>query len=125
VLLTTHYMEEADTLCERLAIMDHGRILALDTPIGLKRSVDADTVVTITAAGEMAELARVLASAEGVAKAEPSPRGVQVQVRGGKGIVPRLMTTAVEAGFDVTDLSVAEPTLETVFIQLTGKDLRD
>ena len=125
VLLTTHYMEEADTLCERLAIMDHGRILALDTPIGLKRSVDADTVVTITAAGEMAELARVLASAEGVAKAEPSPRGVQVQVRGGKGIVPRLMSTAVDAGFDVTDLSVAEPTLETVFIQLTGKDLRD
>ena len=105
--------------------MDHGRILALDTPIGLKRSVDADTVVTITAAGEMAELARVLASAEGVAKAEPSPRGVQVQVRGGKGIVPRLMSTAVDAGFDVTDLSVAEPTLETVFIQLTGKDLRD
>ena len=125
VLLTTHYMEEADTLCSRLAIMDHGRILALDTPTGLKRSVDADTVVTISAAGDADALASALARAEGVVKAEPSPRGVQVQVRGGRGIVPRLMTTASEAGFEVTDVSVAEPTLETVFIQLTGKDLRD
>ena len=47
ILLTTHYMEEADQLCKRLAIMDHGQILALDTPTGLKRSVDADTVVTV------------------------------------------------------------------------------
>ena len=125
VLLTTHYMEEADSLCERLAIMDHGTILALDSPAGLKRSVDADTVVTIAAAGDLAALAGVLAGAEGVTKTETTPRGVQVQVRGGKGIVPRLMSTAVDAGFDVTDLSVAEPTLETVFIQLTGKDLRD
>ena len=125
VLLTTHYMEEADTLCSRLAIMDHGRILALDTPTGLKRSVDADTVVTISAAGDADALASALARAEGVVKAEPSLRGVQVQVRGGRGIVPRLMTTASEAGFEVTDVSVAEPTLETVFIQLTGKDLRD
>ncbi len=125
VLLTTHYMEEADTLCSRLAIMDHGRILALDTPTGLKRSVDADTVVTISATGDADALASALARAEGVVKAEPSPRGVQVQVRGGRGIVPRLMTTASEAGFEVTDVSVAEPTLETVFIQLTGKDLRD
>ncbi|HEY4331137.1 MAG TPA: ATP-binding cassette domain-containing protein [Ilumatobacteraceae bacterium] len=125
VLLTTHYMEEADTLCGRLAIMDHGRMLALDTPAGLKRSVDADTVVTVTAAGDAAALAAALATAENVVKAEATPRGVQVQVRGGRGIVPRLMTSAADAGFEVSDVSVAEPTLETVFIQLTGKDLRD
>ncbi len=125
VLLTTHYMEEADTLCGRLAIMDHGRMLALDTPAGLKRSVDADTVVTVTADGNPAALASVLAGAENVVKAEASPRGVEVHVRGGRGIVPRLMTSAADAGFDVSDVSVAEPTLETVFIQLTGKDLRD
>ena len=125
VLLTTHYMEEADSLCERLAIMDHGQILALDTPAGLKRSVDADTVVTISAPGDPAALAAALRSAENVTKAEPSPRGVAVNVRGGRGIVPRLMTSAADAGFEVTDLSVEEPSLETVFIQLTGKDLRD
>ena len=125
VLLTTHYMEEADTLCQRLAIMDHGRILALDTPQGLKRSVDADTVVTVTASGDASALAAAFRGGEGVVKAEVSPRGVQVHVQGGRGIVPRLMTTAAAAGFEVSDLSVAEPTLETVFIQLTGKDLRD
>ncbi|MCU1396522.1 MAG: daunorubicin resistance transporter ATP-binding subunit [Ilumatobacteraceae bacterium] len=125
VLLTTHYMEEADELCGRLAIMDHGRILALDTPDGLKRSVDADTVVTITAAGDAGALAKALATAADVVKAEATPRGVEVHMHGGHGIVPRLMTTASEAGFEVSDVSVAEPSLETVFIQLTGKDLRD
>ncbi len=125
VLLTTHYMEEADSLCGRLAIMDHGRILALDTPDGLKRSVDADTVVTVTAGGDAGQLATALATATGVVKAEATPRGVEVHMRGGAGIVPRLMATAADAGFDVSDVSVAEPSLETVFIQLTGKDLRD
>ncbi|MCU1400574.1 MAG: daunorubicin resistance transporter ATP-binding subunit [Acidimicrobiales bacterium] len=125
VLLTTHYMEEADELCGRLAIMDHGRILALDTPDGLKRSVDADTVVTITAAGDAGGLATALASGDGVVKAEATPRGVEVHMRAAPGIVPRLMTSAADAGFEVTDVSVAEPSLETVFIQLTGKDLRD
>ena len=125
VLLTTHYMEEADSLCGRLAIMDHGRILALDTPAGLKRSVDADTVVTVTAAGDAEALATAFIAAEGVVKAESTPRGVEVHMHGSRGIVPRLMTTAAEAGFEVSDVSVAEPSLETVFIQLTGKDLRD
>ncbi len=125
VLLTTHYMEEADVLCERVAIMDHGRMLALDTPAGLKRSVDADTVVTVSA-GDDARLADALRGAEGVVKSEVGARGgVTVHVRGGRGIVPRLIATASESGLDVTDISVAEPTLETVFIQLTGKDLRD
>ncbi len=125
VLLTTHYMEEAEVLCERVAIMDHGRMLALDTPAGLKRSVDADTVVTVSA-GDDDRLADALRSAEGVVKSEVGARGgVVVHVRGGRGIVPRLISTAAEAGLDVTDISVAEPTLETVFIQLTGKDLRD
>ena len=125
VLLTTHYMEEADSLCGRLAIMDHGEILASDTPSGLKRSVDADTVATITASGDASALAAAFASAADVVKAEATSRGVEVHVRGGRGIVPRLMTIAGDAGFDVSDLSIAEPSLETVFIQLTGKDLRD
>jgi ABC-2 type transport system ATP-binding protein len=125
VLLTTHYMDEADALCGRVAIMDHGRILALDTPAGLKRSVDADTVVTVAADGELGGLARALAAADGVTKAEVGGHAVQAHVRGGRGVVPRLLGAAVDAGFPVTDVAIAEPTLETVFIQLTGKDLRD
>src|SRR4051794_22709046 len=125
ILLTTHYMEEADQLCQRVAIMDHGRILALDTPGGLKRSVDADTVVTVAADSGAASLDAAFASIEGVTKTDPTPEGVVVHVRGGRGILPRLLQAAEAAGIEVNDLSVAEPTLETVFISLTGKDLRD
>jgi ABC-2 type transport system ATP-binding protein len=125
ILLTTHYMEEADQLCKRVAIMDHGRILALDTPQGLKRSVDADMAVTVVADGEPAVLADVLAGLDGVTGAEVAGGGVSVGVRGGRGVVPQLLSAAVDAGFAVTDLAMDEPTLETVFIQLTGKDLRD
>ena len=59
IMLTTHYMEEADKLCDRVAIMDHGKILALDTPADLKRSVGADTIVTVKAAGDADRLSEV------------------------------------------------------------------
>ena len=60
ILLTTHYMEEADRLCRRVAIMDHGRILALDAPGGLKASVGADTILTVKTSGDLAGLAELL-----------------------------------------------------------------
>jgi ABC-2 type transport system ATP-binding protein len=125
ILLTTHYMEEADQLCGRVAIMDHGKILALDTPSGLKRSVDADTVVTVAADCDATRLSAAFAGIDGVTKSDPIPEGVVVHVRGGRGILPRILQAAEAAGIEVHDLSVAEPTLETVFISLTGKELRD
>src|SRR4051794_10072191 len=72
ILLTTHYMEEADQLCQRVAIMDHGRILALDTPAGLKRSVDADTIVTVHAAGDPDRLVSVMAGLHRGSSASPA-----------------------------------------------------
>jgi len=126
ILLTTHYMEEADQLCQRVAIMDHGQILALDTPAGLKRSVDADTIVTVHASGDPDRLVSVLSSLDGVANASVAAGAVLVNLRGaGPGMLPRLLTAAEGAGIEVEDVSVAEPTLETVFITLTGKELRD
>jgi ABC-2 type transport system ATP-binding protein len=125
ILLTTHYMEEADQLCSRVAIMDHGKILALDTPAGLKRSVDADTIVTVQADGDPAALAAALEGVDGVTSVTPGNHGVVAHVRGGRGIVPRIFTSAEAGGFTVADINVAEPTLETVFISLTGKDLRE
>ena len=126
IMLTTHYMEEADKLCDRVAIMDHGRILALDTPAELKRSVGADTIVTVKAAGDSEQLAKAFsASLDGVTRTRALPDGVELQVRGVDRLVPRIVETAESAGFALADLSVAEPTLETVFIGLTGKDLRD
>jgi ABC-2 type transport system ATP-binding protein len=125
ILLTTHYMEEADQLCERLAIMDHGKILALDTPAGLKASVGADTIVTVHAEGDLAVLASVLQQIEGVISATNVDGSIVVHVKGASSILPPIVTSAERNGFVVQDLSVAEPTLETVFIKLTGKELRD
>jgi len=125
ILLTTHYMEEADQLCDRVAIMDHGKILALDTPAALKRSVDADTIVRVHTDGETAGLADVLARMAGATHADAADGEVRVYLRGVTGVLPRVVNAAEAAGFTVTDLSINEPTLETVFITLTGKDLRE
>src|ERR1039458_1628392 len=126
ILLTTHYMEEADQLCERVAIMDHGRILALDTPAALKEQVDADTIVTVMAGGDRDELARALTQGvPGVTGSRAIEGGVELNVRGKDRLLPMVVNAAEEAGFPVLDLSVTEPTLETVFINLTGKELRD
>jgi ABC-2 type transport system ATP-binding protein len=126
ILLTTHYMEEADELCDRVAIMDHGKILALDTPAGLKRSVGADTIVTVKAAGEMDLLAQKLKDAIGeITHTRTIDGGLELHLRQAERLVPRVVNAAEDAGFDLADLSVAEPSLETVFISLTGKELRD
>ncbi len=125
IMLTTHYMEEADQLCERLAIMDHGKILALDTPAGLKASVGADSIITVRATGDLAALAGILREIEGVSASTEVDGTIVVHVKGASSILPPIVTSAERHGFVVQDLSVAEPTLETVFINLTGKDLRD
>ncbi len=126
IMLTTHYMEEADKLCDRVAIMDHGRILALDTPGDLKRSVGADTIVTVKAAGDADRLAEVFRERlDGLTRSRVIPDGVELQIRGADRLVPRVVEAAEAGGFSLADLSVAEPTLETVFIGLTGKELRD
>jgi ABC-2 type transport system ATP-binding protein len=126
VLLTTHYMEEADELCDRVAIMDHGKILALDSPAELKRSIGADTIVTIKAAGEMDVLAERLArEISEVTHTRVIDGGVELHVKEAERLVVRVVNAAESAGFDLADLSVAEPSLETVFISLTGKELRD
>ncbi len=126
VLLTTHYMEEADQLCDRVAIMDHGHILALDTPRGLKASVGADTIVRVATAGDVRGLADALREGLGDGtRAESGDGVVTVFLKGADGVVPRIVAQAESGGFPITDLSVSEPTLETVFITLTGKELRE
>ncbi len=125
VLLTTHYMEEADTLCDRVAIMDHGHILALDTPAALKASVNAETIVRVSTDGDASALAARLGELPDATHADVVDGTVIVSMRGATGVLPRILQDAEDAGFRVTDLSAAEPTLETVFINLTGKELRE
>jgi ABC-2 type transport system ATP-binding protein len=125
ILLTTHYMEEADQLCDRVAIMDHGRILALDTPEGLKAGLGPDRIVTVSGIGDLESLASHLARVEGVTQTTVTADGVVLHANDAEGLLPRLIHAADGTGATVTDLHLAEPTLETVFINLTGKDLRE
>ena len=126
ILLTTHYMEEADQLCDRVAIMDHGRILALDTPEALKASIGADTIVTVKVSGAAAGLPEALQAAlPGASRARSIEGGAELHVTGVSGLLPRVVAAAEKGGFALADLSVAAPSLETVFITLTGKELRD
>ena len=126
IMLLTHYMEEADRLCSRVAIMDRGKILALDTPADLKQSVGVDTIVSIKAEGDTEALAAHLGrEVKGVTKTRLTDGGLELLVKGSERIVPRVVAAADHGGYDLADLSVMEPTLETVFINLTGKDLRE
>ncbi len=126
ILLTTHYMEEADRLCQRVAIMDHGKILAMDTPAALKQGIGADTIVTTTTTGDPDQLAALLSrEVTGVAHARVADGVVQLHVTGSDRLISRIVVAADHGGFDLVDLAIAEPSLETVFISLTGKELRD
>jgi ABC-2 type transport system ATP-binding protein len=126
VVLTTHYMEEADQLCDRVAIMDHGKILALDTPANLKKSTGADTIVTVKVTKDGERLAQVLAQeVEGVVGTRVVENVVSLHVQGSDRLVPRVVNAADAANVEILDLAVTEPSLETVFINLTGKELRE
>ena len=123
VLLTTHYMEEADELCDRVAIIDHGKILVIDSPEALKRSLGVGAVVELTLDHSSEELAAQFRQLGGVSSVEAMPNGLRVFASGSDGAVPRVVEVALPYG--LRNLAVTEPTLETVFIHLTGRDLRE
>jgi ABC-2 type transport system ATP-binding protein len=123
ILLTTHYMEEADELCDRVAIIDHGKILICDTPEELKRSVGAQKVYELHLREEdTAPLTDRLRHTPGVASVENFAQGLRVFTTGSDGILPRIVELT---GDNLRDIAVSETSLETVFIKLTGRDLRE
>jgi ABC-2 type transport system ATP-binding protein len=116
VVLTTHYMDEAESLCDRVAIMDHGRILELDTPHALVRSLDAPTRIVVATGQLGLEEARALA---GVDTVEEDPAGMVLTTRAPAGVVAAL------AQRDALDgVQVRTGTLEDVFLDLTGREYR-
>jgi len=125
ILLTTHYMEEADHLCDRVAIMDRGTLLALDTPDALKQSTGIDTIVTIKATGDLEGFATALREIEGTTSLRAIEGGLELHATSAQRLLAAVVTRAESVGAQVQDISVASPTLETVFITLTGKELRD
>jgi ABC-2 type transport system ATP-binding protein len=119
-------MEEADQLCDRVAIIDQGKVIALDTPGRLKRSTGASTTVIVSATGDLEKLADVLArEVDGALDAKVVDHRIFVGVDEPDGVLPAVVNVAQQHAFTVTDLSVTETTLETVFINLTGKELRE
>ncbi len=123
VLLTTHYMEEADRLSDRVAIIDHGKVLVIGTPAELKQRTGAETVVEVEVDRTEETLRVAIAALPAVREVQPTARGFRVLALSRDGLLPRVVEAAMPYG--LRDVAVHEPTLETVFIQLTGRDLRD
>jgi ABC-2 type transport system ATP-binding protein len=125
VLLTTHYMEEADSLSDRLAIIDYGRVLALGSPEKLKSTLGARTIFDLKLRSQegLEPLAAKLRARRDVASADVTRDGLRVIAASSDGLLPDLVQAA--AGHGLRDLQITEPSLETVFIQLTGRDLRE
>ncbi len=130
VLLTTHYMEEADQLCDRIAIVDHGRIVALDTPDGLKRGLKATEVVRLeVTAPESADAALVghVQRAGEVTQRTREDGSLHLTVHCGsaRDLVPRVIEAARDESAEVRNIQVLPISLEDVFISLTGRALRE
>lgn len=124
VVLTTHYMEEADRLCSRIAIVDHGKIIALDTPEGLKRNVGGDVISVFT------DKPQVLA--DGVEKARPGTKikvsenaRLDVCMREGSKFLPQLVRIADQFGISIDEITIHQPTLNDVFLHYTGREIRE
>jgi ABC-2 type transport system ATP-binding protein len=125
VVLTTHYMEEADELCDRVAIIDHGKILVEDTPAALKNSVGAQKVyqLHLRDQGSTVALLETIKRLAGVINAEATQDGIRVLAHNADGLLSDVVGAASPLG--LRDLAITETSLETVFIQLTGRDLRE
>jgi ABC-2 type transport system ATP-binding protein len=130
VLLTTHYMEEADQLCDRIAIVDHGRIVALDTPDGLKRGLRATEVVRLEVTAPTTADPLLVARVEEVGKLTHQAREngslhLTVHCGSARDLVPKVIDAARAASAEVRNIQVMPVSLEDVFISLTGRALRE
>jgi ABC-2 type transport system ATP-binding protein len=129
IILTTHYMDEADRLCDRVAIMDHGRIIALGTPQQLIASIGGNHIVefaiTSQKSGEDAVDAKLLVAIPGVQGHRVDAGLHQLTVRDLHTTVPRIFASLTAQGLDLSDFRTHSATLEDVFVGLTGRNLRD
>jgi len=125
IFLTTHYMEEADQLCQRIAIMDKGKLLALDAPGKLKASIPGGYLIELRAADDDGErLVTSLRTLPGVAEVNAQDGLIRLYADKAEGLLANAMRLASEQGIMVTDAHVAEPSLENLFLHLTGRSLR-
>ena len=124
VFLTTHYLDEADQLCDRIAVIDHGKIIALGTPKELKDSVGGDTLELTLAPGS-ADPTSFLTAMPGVTGVTRQGDVFRVKCSNGEALVPKTVLAAEKAGIEVRGVTVIKPTLHEVFLQLTGHAYRE
>ncbi len=124
IILTTHYMEEAEVLCDRIAIMDSGKIVALDTPTGLLSRIDQRATVAFHVANDQLDL-EPLKKCTGVTRIDRIKNTVTLHTRDVQNTLIDLIRYDQERTVDFTDLQVHDANLEDVFLELTGKHLRD
>jgi ABC-2 type transport system ATP-binding protein len=122
IVLTTHYMEEADRLSDRVAIVDYGKIIALDTPTQLKKTMEGD-VITIRAQ-EAERLLTVLTTRINILKNRKNPDGLEITVKDGEALVPRIVEIATENSINIEAVVLRQPSLEDVFLHYTGRAIR-
>jgi len=122
VVLTTHYMDEADKLCNRIGIIDHGKLIALDTPPKLKETLEGD-IITIKA-DNIDELTVVLSEKLGLTQSRIIDGALEITVRGGRSVMPRIMEAAAANRLFIESILLREPNLEDVFLHYTGKIIR-
>ncbi|HEY9517026.1 MAG TPA: ABC transporter ATP-binding protein [Gemmatimonadaceae bacterium] len=125
-LLTTHYMDEAERLCDRVAIMDHGKVIALGPPRELIASLGTEHVVEFSVEGGISATdASAISAIDGVQAASASNGGVRLEVEALHRTVPALLAELSERGIEMSELRTRSATLEDVFVSLTGRQLRD
>ena len=124
ILLTTHYIEEADELCHRVAIIDQGKIAAIDTPKRLKEAVGVE-LITVELIGEKEAFAEFARNLEWVRSVEVHANSVALNVMGGDARVPELVELADNAGFELSAIEARKPSLEDAFVHFTGRTIRE
>ena len=126
IMLTTHYMDEAEILCDRVAIVDHGKVIALGTPMELIGSLGAEHVIDFALAPESPPIDEsMLAPIDGVRTARAIAGGYELQVSALHRTVPALLALLAQRGVELAHLTTHSATLEDVFVSLTGRQLRD
>jgi len=131
ILLTTHYMEEADQLSDRIGIIDTGKVIALDTPEGLKRRIDQKEVIRLEVTGWQDYIGEKLRALSEVSSLVARKQGeadlweVNLQSNNSRAVLPKLVENIGQNGTRLVNMNIVKPSLEDVFIHLTGKALRD
>ncbi|MBX9928186.1 MAG: ABC transporter ATP-binding protein [Gemmatimonadaceae bacterium] len=123
IVMTTHYMEEADRLCDRLAIIDRGTLLACDTPAGLKAKAPGATLIDLTLDGPAEDAATRGRTVAGIVRTDVTGNDLRAYSDRGGEPIPALIRAAEESGRVVQNINLQKPSLETLFISLTGRKL--